>query len=316
MRSEVVVVMPPACRDEAPGHRVLCLRRIRSEQRPYGERVTRSTRVVLDVDTGIDDALALLYAVASPALDLRGVTAVAGNVPVEVAARNSAAVLARAGAVGVPVAAGASRTTAGAGPRTGPTNHGPDGLGGVMLPSPALTADRDAEALVRRVAGGGPFTLIGLAPMTNLPALVPSADAVVLVGGELAVEDPPEFNAGHDRAATARTLATARPTTLYVIDVFEQVSVAAADVDRLRSSERPAARLAGDLLAVRRSHLIGDAGALVVLARPELFAVERRRVGLVGEHLTETPDGRLVDVVVGVDAAAVARDFVEVLLPA
>lgn len=278
--------------------------------------MTDSTRVVLDVDTGIDDALALLYAVASPTLDLCGVTAVAGNVPVEVAARNAAAVLAHAGAVGVPVAAGASRTTAGAGPRTGPTNHGPDGLGGVALPLPVVRPGDDVESLVGRVAGAGPFTLVGLAPMTNLPAVAPRAEDVVLVGGELAVEEPPEFNAGHDLAATARTLAAARATTLYVVDVFEQVTVAASDVERLRSSERPAARLAGDLLAVRRSHLVGDAGALVLLTRPELFTVEARRVGLVGDHLTETPDGQLVDVVVNVDAAAAARAFVEVLLSA
>lgn len=91
-------------------------------------------RVVLDVDTGIDDALAILYAVASPTLDLRGVTTVVGNVPADVAARSSLAVLARAGAHHVPVAVGATRTLAGAGPRPGPTDHGPDGLGGVLLP--------------------------------------------------------------------------------------------------------------------------------------------------------------------------------------
>ena len=316
MRSEVVVVMAPAWLAAAVHHRVLCWWRIRYGQRTYGDRVTGSVRVVLDVDTGIDDALALLYAVASPALDLCGVTAVAGNVPVEVAARNSAAVLAHAGAVGVPVAAGASRTTAGAGPRSGPTNHGPDGLGGVVLPTPGARAGDDVEALVGRVAGAGPFTLVGLAPMTNLPAVTSLAEDVVLVAGELAVDEPPELNAGHDLAATASTLAAARSTTLYVVDVFEQVTVAASDVERLRSSGRPAARLAGDLLAVRRSHLIGDAGALVLLTRPELFAVETRRVGLVGDHLTETPDGRAVEVVVGVDAAAAARTFVEVLLSA
>jgi inosine-uridine nucleoside N-ribohydrolase len=276
--------------------------------------VTRPTRVVLDADTGIDDALALLYAVASPALDLCGVTAVAGNVPVEVAARNSAAVLAYAGAGGVPLAVGAPATTAGLGPRTGPSDHGRDGLGGVPVPRPDAAPHLDVEALVRHVATGGPFTLVGLAPLTNLPVVAPSATDVVLVGGELAVEEPPEFNAAYDRAATERTLASGRPTTLYVIDVLEQVSVPPADVELLRSSDRPAAHLAGELLAVRRSHLVGDAGALVLLARPEFFTVETRRIGFVGDHLTETPDGRPVEVVVDVDAAAVARAFVEVLL--
>jgi pyrimidine-specific ribonucleoside hydrolase len=271
-------------------------------------------RVVLDVDTGIDDALAILYAVASPDLELCGVTAVVGNVPTEVAARNSAAVLACAGAGAVPVAVGASLTLAGDGPRAGPTNHGPDGLGGVRLPAGADPSYDAPGALLRATAARGPVTLVGLAPLTNVAGLAHTATDLVLVGGELAVEEPPEPNAGHDPAATARVLASARPTTLYVADVFERVSVAADDVDRLRSSDRPAARLAGALLAVRRDHLVGDAGALVLLTHPDLFRVEPRAMGLANGHLTATGDGRRLDVVVDVDAPAVAAAYVDALL--
>ena len=92
------------------------------------------------------------------------------------------------------------------------------------------------------------------------------------------------------------------------------MSVAADDVDRLRSSDRPAARLAGELLAVRRDHLVGDAGALVLLTRPGLFRVEPRRMALTDGHLTATGEGRLLDVVVDVDAPAVAAAYVETLL--
>ena len=273
------------------------------------------TRVVLDVDTGIDDALALLYAVASPAVELCGVTVVAGNVPVEVGARNSAAVLAAAGAGDVPVASGAARTTAGAGPRTGPTNHGPDGLGGVVLPSAPERPGLGVGDVVDTAARGGPYTLVGLAPMTNVADVAPLADTVVLLGGELVAQEPPEFNAGHDVAATSRALASGRPTTIYVIDVFGHVSVRTEDVARLRSSERAAARIAGELLAVRRGRLIGDAGAVVLLTHPHLFGVEQRRLGMAGGHLTEDPGGRLLDVVVTADAPAVARAFVDTLLP-
>jgi inosine-uridine nucleoside N-ribohydrolase len=271
-------------------------------------------RVVLDVDTGIDDALALLYAVAHPDVELCGVTTVVGNVPADVAARSSAAVLARAGASDVPIAIGATRTLTGAGSRRGPTNHGPDGLGGVQLPAGALPSYDDPAAVLRTAAAGGPVTLVGLAPLTNVAALAGAATDLVLVGGELAAEEPPEFNAGHDTVATARALAHDRPTTLYVADVFERVSVPVADVARLRGSGRPAARLAGDLLAVRRAHLVGDAGALVLLTHPDLFRVEQRRMGLVDGHLTATDDGRAIDVVVDVDPAAVAVAFVEALL--
>lgn len=271
-------------------------------------------RVVLDVDTGIDDALAILYAVATPDLELCGVTTVVGNVPAEVAARSSAAVLAHVGAGDVPVAIGATRTIAGAGPRGGPTNHGPDGLGGVRLPVGADPSYDDPAAVLRAAAARGPVTVVGLAPLTNVARLAGTATDLVLVAGELVTGQPPEFNAGHDPVATAQVLADDRPTTLYVADVFERVSVPVADVARLRGSRRPAARLAGDLLAVRRAHLVGDAGALVLLTQPDLFRVEPRRVGLADGHLTSTDDGRLLDVVVDVDAEAVADAFVETLL--
>ncbi|HSF34589.1 MAG TPA: nucleoside hydrolase [Nocardioides sp.] len=271
------------------------------------------SRVVLDVDTGIDDALAILYAVASPALELCGVTTVVGNVPAEVAARNSAAVLACAGAGEVPVAVGATRTRGGAGPREGPTNHGPDGLGGVVLPA-GVEPSYDAGSVLRAAAVDGPVTLVSLAPLTNVAALAPTATDIVLVAGELMTEEPPELNAGHDPLATARVLAADRAPTLYVADVFEQVSVRPADVARLRSAPHRAARLAGQLLAVRRGQLVGDAGALVLLTHPHLFEVELRRIGQVGRHLTETDDGRLLDVVVAVDASAVATAYVEALL--
>ena len=65
---------------------------------------------------------------------------------------------------------------------------------------------------------------------------------------------------------------------------------------------------------MRRDHLVGDAGALVLLTHPELFRLEPRRVGLVDGHLTGTEDGRLLDVVVDLDARAAAAAFVEVLL--
>ena len=271
-------------------------------------------RVVLDVDTGIDDALAILFAVCSPDLELSGVTTVVGNVTADVAAANSAAVLACAGAGDVPVAVGATRTLAGAGPRDGPTNHGRDGLGGVRLPAGAERSYADPAGVLQSAAARGPVTLVGLAPLTNVAALAPAAADLVLVAGELATAEPPEPNAGHDPAATEQVLAGERQTTLYVADVLERVRVSAADVDRLRSSPRPAARLAGDLLAVRRGHLVGDAGALVLVTRPGLFRVEPRRMGLAGGHLTATDGGRLLDVVVDADAGAVAGTFVDTLL--
>lgn len=274
-------------------------------------------RVLLDVDTGIDDALALLYAAAEPRLDLVGVSAVAGNVPVDIAARNSAAVLAAVGCSSVPVTVGAAVTACGDGPRIGPTNHGVDGLGGVPVQPPASlpAPDVDPHALLKTLCSNQLLTVAACAPLTNVARYAShrGVERIVLVGGELVVEGEPEFNIGHDPVSAAAVLAADVPLTVFPIDVFETISVPSTTVARLRHSLGPAARLAGELLAVRRAHLLGDAGALVLMAHPQLFEVRRQRMALVDGRLVldaRADGGREVDVVVAADAAAVVAAYV------
>jgi purine nucleosidase len=91
-------------------------------------------RLIIDCDPGIDDAVALLLAAASPELELLAVTCVAGNRPLDTVADNARRVLALAGRADVPVHAGCSRPLAYASPRcTAASVHGEDGLGGVAL---------------------------------------------------------------------------------------------------------------------------------------------------------------------------------------
>ena len=103
-------------------------------------------RVILDVDTGVDDALALALAVRHPLVQLEAVTTVAGNVSVELTTRNTLAVLDWLGATDVPVAAGADRPMSGL-TREASHWHGPDGLGGAQLPESRRRA-MDDELLV------------------------------------------------------------------------------------------------------------------------------------------------------------------------
>ena len=95
-----------------------------------------STAVILDVDTGVDDALAILFAVAHPDLDVRGITCVAGNAGLDQVVANTLRILDAAGAPDVPVAAGARRPLIEAA-RSASQVHGADGLGGVELPASA-----------------------------------------------------------------------------------------------------------------------------------------------------------------------------------
>ena len=128
------------------------------------------TPLIVDVDTGIDDALALLYACASPEAELVAVTCVSGNVEAEMVARNTLAVLSLAGREDVEVAVG--RTV----PlvrelRIAPETHGPRGLGYADLPDPAstLSSRHAADVIVQEARRRpGELTLVTLGPLTNV----------------------------------------------------------------------------------------------------------------------------------------------------
>jgi purine nucleosidase len=136
--------------------------------------VTDRVRVILDVDTGIDDAMALLYAAASQDVDLVGVTCVAGNVDARQVAVNTLAVLELAGRGDVEVALG--RETPLVRPlKTTPETHGPRGLGYAELPPAARSlSDRHAVDLLIEEARRSPgdLTLVTLGPLTNLALAV------------------------------------------------------------------------------------------------------------------------------------------------
>jgi len=125
--------------------------------------------VILDVDTGVDDCMALLYAVASPEVELVAATCVAGNVPAARAAANTLAVLELAGAGDVEVALGSAAPLVV--PLRTASSHGPDGLGYAVLPeargglSPRFAPDLLVEEARRRP---GELLLVATGPLTNV----------------------------------------------------------------------------------------------------------------------------------------------------
>ncbi|MFR9798147.1 nucleoside hydrolase [Streptomyces sp. MS06] len=246
--------------------------------------------VILDCDTGVDDALALLFALRHPGVDLRAVTCVAGNTDVDGVVRNTLTVLEQAGAPDIPVARGAER------PLIEPARsarhvHGHDGMGDLELPDPTRApCDVPAVALLRReiLASPRPVTLVPTAPLTNIalllrthPEVVGNIGRIVFMGGAVAAGNATpvaEFNVWHDPEAAAILLTAGVPITMYGLDVFQRVVVPGAQVRRLRSAADPAARLAGRLLAHRpaapEGHRdpeaggLGDAGAVCAVADP------------------------------------------------
>lgn len=282
--------------------------------------------VVLDVDTGIDDALAILYAVAHEGLSLRAVTGVCGNLALDQVMINTARVLALAGAGKVPFAAGAAKSLRGSGARPrGP--HGTDGLGDLDLRTAGQAPDpAGARALWHRelTAANEPVTIVLLAPQTNAalfmreqPGARRQVSAVVFMGGRLD-DGPAEFNIEHDPEAAAEVLAAGLPIMMYPYDLFPQVSVTDAQRARLAASSWPGAQLAADLLSHSPYGRIGDAGALIMLTHPRLFDIRRVpiRIGPDGAERGRTivdPQGTAVEVAVEMDAAGAAQAFVDTL---
>jgi purine nucleosidase len=134
--------------------------------------VTPTVPVILDVDTGIDDSLALLYAVASPEADILAVTCVSGNVEARQVATNTLAALELAGRTDVDVAIG--REVPLVRPlETTPETHGPHGIGYAELPPPTrrVSARHGVDLIVEEARRrAGEITLVTLGPLTNLAA--------------------------------------------------------------------------------------------------------------------------------------------------
>ena len=249
--------------------------------------------VVADVDTGIDDALALLYLAAHPGIDLRAVSCVAGNIDVDRVVRNTLDVLATAGASNVPVARGAQRPLVNRA-LDAASVHGSNGLGGLDLDrSTATPYDGVGIELLRDAveASSEPVTLLALGPLTNValflrafPAHASRLDRIVFMGGSAGIGNASavaEFNAWHDPEAVAVVVDSGVPVTMYGLDVFYRPTVAPTTITALSGSGSAPARLAGRLLDFAAARnlaetgavgaTIGDAGAACVLTRPDLM---------------------------------------------
>ena len=151
-----------------------------------------TTPLIIDVDTGIDDSLALLYAAATPEAEIVAVTCVGGNVDARQVERNTRAVMELAGRTDVEVALGRERPLVRP-VETTPETHGPQGLGHAELPPPSRPlSDRHAADLFIDEARRRPgeITLVTCGPLTNLavallrePALPSLLKGWVLMGG-------------------------------------------------------------------------------------------------------------------------------------
>ncbi|RBY76460.1 nucleoside hydrolase [Geodermatophilus sp. TF02-6] len=210
------------------------------------------TPLVIDTDPGIDDALAILLALASPEVDLRLVCTVHGNVEVAQATDNALRVLHLAGRSDVPVAAGARDSLVYRQPERAGHVHGAAGLGGVQLPaSPATVDPRPAVVALAELltAAQTPVTVAAIGPWTNIALLLATypeaADRIgrlVLMGGSAGrggnVTAAAEFNVWADPEAAQRVLGSAVPTVLVGLDVTVPTVLDADGIARFAAAGR------------------------------------------------------------------------------
>jgi len=261
--------------------------------------------VIFDTDPSPDDAIAFLAAIASPhELEVLGITTVAGNVPVELTAKNALKALELAGRTEVPVYKGA------AAPLVRPLVtaehvHGRTGFDGYDLPEPstALQAEFAPDAIVELVMSrpAGTVTLCCLAPLTNIalafarePRLSKHLAGIVLMGGAMSeggnITPAAEFNFYCDPEAAARVFNSGAEITMIPLDCTHQALITDERLEVLRAAGTPVGTAFYHLMEFNKRFdrakygwpggPLHDATVTAYLLSPELFTGRKVRVDI------------------------------------
>ena len=270
-----------------------------------------ATPVLIDCDPGHDDAMALLLALASPELELLGVTTVHGNQTLGKTTANALRVLEFAGRSDIAVAAGADRPLI-RDPRVAEHVHGETGLDGPDLPPPAgaPVPEHAVDFLAERIrAAGRPVTLIPTGPLTNVALLLArhpdlEFERIVLMGGAIAegnVTPAAEFNIWVDPEAAARVFASGIDVTMVGLDVTHRALMTREHAERLRAAGRVGTMVAELWAFYHRYHArvydfpgtpVHDALAVAHVIRGDLVRTERLNVEV--DCASELSRGRTV----------------------
>ena len=249
-----------------------------------------TVNIILDVDTGVDDAFAILYATRNPEITVLGITCVDGNTSLKNVCKNTLQVLDMAGASSIPVAAGANEPLMGTAGDLGDASqvHGGDGLAGLSNSGSSRSLDsRHAIELIRDLVEGSEdkVTLVPIGPLTNIalfistfPETAKKLERIMLMGGSASggnVTAAAEFNVWHDPEAAHIVFNSGLPITMYGLDVFYDLRVDQEHVNTLREAGSVSANFAADLIEFRLQSLgsemcLGDYGAVASLLHPGL----------------------------------------------
>ena len=268
--------------------------------------------VIIDCDPGQDDAVMLLLALASPSdLDIRGVSTVAGNVPLALTERNARLICELAGRRDVKVYAGCARPLVRE-PITAEAVHGASGIDGfdVHAPEVPLAAQHAVDFIIDTLLAGpdDALTLVPTGPLTNVamamvkePRIVPKIREIVLMGGAMReggnTTPAAEFNVLVDPHAAHVVFRSGRPITVLGLDVTHQALTTPARLDAIRAIGNQAGRAVAAMLSFYSRHDVAKYGApgaplhdpctVAYLLRPELFEGKAVNVEIeIGSALT------------------------------
>ena len=281
--------------------------------------------IIIDTDPGIDDAIAILYALRHPEWDVVALTTVAGNIGLSVTTHNAGRICALAG-VPTPVHAGAAAPLGKeASPELG--IHGNDGLGGVDFPEPlAPPVSDDAVGAMIAILDAHPtqtVDLFCLGPLTNLAMLLDRAPdsaqrmrRVIAMGG--AVDEPgnvgakAEFNIAHDPHAAAAVLAANLPFTLIPLDATRQFRADAGYITALRETGAASAIAAAALIEAyfaatngAESRPLHDPCVPLLAQHAKLFTIEERALDVDIKTGALIAGSHRIKVAMGLDAVGV-----------
>ena len=304
-------------------------------------------KILIDTDPGIDDAMAIFYALASPELDVVGLTSIFGNAHTAVCTNNALKLLEIADRAHIPVARGVDGPLVM--PYRGPVPfvHGVDGQGEVFLPPPIAQPQQidAAHFIIRSVMSSpGEITLVALGPLTNLaiamlvePALSAQLAGIVLMGGSAFrggnASPAAEANILNDPEAADIVFGAHCPIVMAGLDVTEQIIMTSADMAQLATFGNGRARHLAAIIpfyeAFYRSRsgidgvFVHDSTTISYLLAPQLFSWVEQPVRVdcgqsfcrgktqtavrVSDHETDWAARRPVRILTGVDSRAVVE---------
>ena len=259
-------------------------------------------KIIIDTDPGVDDAMAIFFALSSPELDVIGLTTIFGNVRTDLATINALRLLETARRTDIPVAKGATDPIVGAFNNPAPFVHGDDGQGNVFLPPPSTEPlpEPAAEFIVDQVmAFPGEITLVPIGPLTNIalalrlePKIAHQVREVVLMGGNAFVPGlatpAAEPNIHNDPEAADIVFSADWPVTMVGLDVTQKVIMSPEHLNEYARHETPVCQHIARILPfyqnfseqdqdIRGIH-VHDSTAIAYLLLPEAFRTERWQV--------------------------------------